>query len=456
MRLVVSIIILFLFLLSRGLIAQEPEKVISSVFDEALTDFTAYKNLEYLCKKTKGRLDGSPAAQKAVEFTRQALLDAGADSVWLQKVPVPDWRRGTEKCRIRSSVNGSEDLSIAALGLSVGTTEKGISSKVIEVHDFEELKSLGKNRVTGKIVFFNRPSDNKLINSFSGYGGAVNQRTQGASEASKYGAVAVIVRSATQSLDDFPHTGVTHYQEGVEKIPAVAVSTIDAELLSRWLKTDSLLTVNLTSTCKNYPDTWSYNVIGEIHGSLMPREYITVGGHLDSWDIAEGAHDDAGGCVQAIEMIRLFRKLSIKPRRSIRAVMFMNEEISSTGGRTYAEEAKKNGEIHYAALESDRGVMSPRGFGFDTEGARLEKLQALASYFLPYNIRDFDRGGGGSDISPLKAMGALQIGYMPDTQRYFSYHHSANDTFEQVNIRELQMGSAAIASLIYLIDLLDL
>ena len=216
-----------------------------------------------------------------------------------------------------------------------------------------------------------------------------------------------------------------------------------------------LLHMHLVTACKNFPDTVSYNVIGEIHGNLKPEEYITVGGHLDSWDITEGAHDDAGGCVQAIEMIRIYRKLDIKLKRTVRAVMFMNEEISSTGGREYADEARKKGEIHYAALESDRGVMSPRGFGFDAEGARLEKLQSLAKYFIPFNIRDFDTGGGGSDISPLKALGALQIGYIPDIQRYFSYHHSANDTFEQVNIRELQMGSAAIASLIYLIDLFD-
>ena len=441
--------------MSFSLNGQDPGKILTSVFDEALTDRTAYANLEYLCKNTKGRIDGSPMAQKAVEFTFKALIAAGADSVWLQKVPVPSWERGFESCRISSSVNGSQDLSIAALGLSVGTPERGVVSKVVEVHDFEELKNFGRKRIEGKIVFFNRPADNKLINSFSGYGGAVNQRTQGASEASRYGAIAVIVRSATQSLDDFPHTGVTHYEEGVTKIPAVAVSTNDAGLLSRWLKADTSLTVNLVSTCKINPDTLSYNVIGEIRGSLRPDQYITVGGHLDAWDIAEGAHDDAGGCVQSIEMIRIYKKLGIKPKRTVRAVMFMNEEMSGTGGRIYAEEAKKRGEVHYAALESDRGVMSPRGFGFDADGAKLEKLQALAKYFAPYNIRDFDRGGGGSDISPLKELGALQIGYIPDTQRYFSYHHSANDTFEQVNIRELQMGSAAIASLIYLIDLLD-
>lgn len=454
MQKAVALFIVVLF--SVGLKAQEPEKVLKSLFDEALTDLTAYHHLEYLCKNAKGRLAGSPASEKAIEYTRRALISAGADSVWLQKVNVPLWKRGIEKCLITSSVSGSEDLSITALGLSSGTTEAGVDSRVIEVRDFDELKVLGRKNIEGKIVFFNRPVDNRLINSFSGYGSAVNQRISGASEASGYGAVAAIIRSVTSSDDDFPHTGVTHYDDDVTKIPAVAISTNDADLLSKRLKTDSLLILHLVSTCKSYPDTLSYNVIGEIRGSVKPDEYITVGGHLDSWDITEGAHDDAGGCIQAIEMIRIYRKLGIKPKRTVRAVMFMNEEMSSTGGKAYAEEAKKRSEIHYASLESDRGVMSPRGFGFDAEGKRFEKLQSLASWFVPYNIRDFDKGGGGSDIAPLKALGALQIGYIPDTQRYFSYHHSTNDTFEQVNIRELQMGSAAIASLIYLIDLFDL
>lgn len=436
--------------------SQEPEKIIRSVFDEALTDRTAYFQLEYLCKNTKGRIPGSPAAAEAVEYTRQALIRAGADSVWLQKVPVPHWERGNEFCRIHSLLLGYEDLNISALGLSVGTSVEGIIAKVVEVHDFDELKQLGKKNIDGKIVFFNRPFDNKLINTFSGYSGAVNQRTQGAAEAAKYGAIAVIVRSATGSLDNFPHTGVCRYDQNGQKIPAVAVSTIGAELLSQWLKSDPDLTTHLVSTCKNYPDTWSYNVIGEIAGSQKPNEIISAGAHIDAWDIAEGAHDDAGGCVQAIEMIRIFKKLGIKPKRTIRAVMFMNEEMSGTGGRTYAEEAKKKGELHYAALEADRGVMSPRGFGFDADGTRLEKLLNLASYFKPYNIRDFDKGGGGSDISPLKTQGTLLIGTMPESQRYFYYHHSANDTFEQVNERELQMGSAATTSLIYLIDHFDL
>jgi len=454
MKYIISVCLILI--ISLPLFPQEAEKTVRSIFDEALTDRTAFNQLEYLCKNTKGRIPGSSAAAEAVEYTRQSLIKAGADSVWLQKVPVPHWERGLEKCRIISAKLGSEDLNITALGLSIGTPSEGLITKVVEVHDFDELKQIGKNNIEGKIVFFNRPADNKLINSFAGYAGAVNQRTQGASEAAKYGAVGVIVRSATQALDNFPHTGVNRYEENVTKIPAVAVSTIGAELLSQWLKSDPELTIHIISMCKNLPDTWSYNVIGEIRGTKKPNEYFSVGGHLDAWDIGEGAIDDGGGCIQSIEMIRIFKKLGIRPKRTVRAVMFMNEEMTGTGGNTYADEAKRKGEIQYVALESDRGVMTPRGFSFDAEGARLEKLIALSSYFVPYNIRDFDKGGGGSDISPLKSQGTVLIGSVPESQRYFYYHHSANDTFEQVNYREFQLGSAASASLIYLIDLLDL
>jgi carboxypeptidase Q len=450
-----SFIGVFFIINSFVVVGQDTAKTIKSIFDAALTDQTAYRQLEYLCKNTKGRLPGSPAAAEAVEYTRQELIKAGADTVWLQKVPVPHWERGKEECKAISSVLGISELTISALGFSIGTPEEGLIANVVEVKDFEELKILGKSNIEGKIVFFNKPADNTLINTFSAYGGAVSQRIEGASEASKYGAAAVIVRSATQALDDFPHTGVTRYAENVKKIPAVAVSTFDADILSKMMKTDPALKIRLLSTCTNYPDTWSYNVIGEIRGAQKPNEFITAGGHLDAWDIAEGAHDDAGGCVQGIEMIRLFKVLNIRPKRSVRAVMFMNEEMSGTGGRTYAAEASAKGEIHYAAIESDRGVMSPRGFAFDSEGQRLEKLLSLASWFAPYNIRDFDKGGSGSDIAPLKPSGTLLIGYIPDIQRYFYYHHSANDTFEQVNLREFQMGSASIASLVYLIDLLD-
>jgi hypothetical protein len=446
-----AILLSVIVLLPAG--AQSPDVVIKSIFDEALTDTTAYHHLRYLTKNTKGRSPGSDEAELAVRYTFQALADAGADTVWLQEVNVPHWVRGQEEAYILSDITGKKELTISALGLSPGTGTKGVTAAVVEVHSLEELALLGKENITGKIVFFNRPVDNTLVNTFSGYGGAVDQRVQGPSEASRYGATAVIVRSATQAMDDFPHTGVTRYAPDVTPVPAAAISTIDAVTLSQDLKRDPELMVHLTMTCRNLTDRVSYNVIGEIYGTVRPSEYITVGGHLDAWDNSEGAHDDGGGCVQSIEVIRLFSVLGIKPKHTLRAVMFMNEEISGTGGRTYAAEAKRKGELHYAAVESDRGVMSPRGFGFDAADERLEKLRSLSQWFIPYNIRDFDRGGGGSDIAPLKELDALLIGYIPDIYRYFWFHHSANDTFEQVNIRELQGGSASIASLIYLLDM---
>jgi len=445
----------FISIVSVSINAQTPEQTIRSIFNNALTDNTAEEHLYYLCKNTKGRIPGSAEAIHAVEYTKWALLQAGADSVWLQEVPVPQWVRGKEKATAYSDL-GNINLTIAALGLSVGTSEDGIEAPVIEVKSFNDLKTLGREHISGKIIFFNRPVDNTLINTFTGYGGAVDQRLSGASEAALYGAEAVIVRSPTQADHDFVHTGVVRYKEGIEKIPAVCVSPADANRLSEMIGNNRSVKLMLVSTCINLPDTVSYNVVGEIRGSEKPGEYITVGAHLDAWDISEGAHDDAGGCAQSIETIRLFKELGIKPKRSVRAVMFMNEEMTATGGKVYADLAEQNGESHYAALESDRGVMSPLGFGFGASGERLAKLIALDRYFEPYNIKQFFRGGGGSDISPLKRFGTLQIGYIPDTQRYFWFHHSANDTFEQVNIREMQLGSAAIASLIYLIDLYDL
>ncbi|MBS0011812.1 MAG: M28 family peptidase [Bacteroidales bacterium] len=445
--------LLFVISISLSAASQAPEKIIRSIFNNALTDNTAEKHLFYLCKNTKGRIPGSQQALHAVRYTMQALRDAGADTVWLQEVPVPKWVRGEEMAIVHTG-GGTMDLSIAALGLSVGTGPEGIEAGLIEVHNFDQLEEMGRAGAKGKIVFFNRPVDNTLINTFAGYGGAVDQRISGASEAAKYGAVAVIVRSPTQARHDFVHTGVVRYMENIPEIPAVSVSPRDADALSELLKEDKDARLHLVSDCRNYPDTISYNVIGEIRGSEKPGEYITVGGHLDAWDISEGAHDDAGGCVQSIELIRLYGELGIRPRRSVRAVMFMNEEMTSTGGRVYADEAEKNNEIHYAALESDRGVMSPLGFGFgNADQSRLDKLFELKEFFRPYGINYFARGGGGSDISPLIRLGTLQIGYIPDTQRYFWFHHSANDTFEQVNIREMQLGSAAIASLVYLIDL---
>jgi hypothetical protein len=455
MKKAICLLLILIPLLGWG--QEKDSLVISSIFKEALTSRVAYENLRYLCKECKGRISGTPEAAKAVEFTRQVMLDMDLDSVYLQKLMVKRWVRGkVEHCRINSAILGSADLAATGLGLSVGTDDAGLTAGVIEVNGIEDLERIGAGAIQGKIVFFNKPMDPSLLNTFKAYGGAASQRTRGATRAAPYGAVAVIVRSLTTALDDHPHTGVMYYAEDVNRIPAVAVSTKGAEMLSDWLKGDPELKMHLVSNCKNMPEVVSYNVIGEIRGTDHPDQIITVGGHLDAWDNSEGAHDDGAGCVQSIEVLRLYKNLGIQPKRTVRAVMFMDEEIAQRGGKKYAELAELKNESHYVALESDRGGLMPRGFGIGTTGTKLEHMLALEKYFRPYGITEFKAGGGGVDIAPMKKFGTPLISFVPDPQRYFDYHHSPNDTFEQVNIRELQMGSAAMASLLYLIDKFDL
>ena len=436
--------------------AQDESKVIKAFFDEALTDQTAYENLRYLCKNCNGRITGSPQAAAAVEFTFQIMNNMNLNRVEKQAVQVPHWVRGEKETASIQSAFGYKEVAVTALGMSIGTGESGLSAKIIEVLDFNQLEELGRENIEGKLVFFNRPMDPTMINTFGAYGGAANQRTQGAARAGTFGAVGVVVRSLTTSQDDFPHTGVMSYNDTVSKIPAVAISTNGANLLSEWLKDDPDLNFKFRTTSYELPEVTSHNVIGEIRGSEFPDEIITVGGHLDAWEPGEGAHDDGAGCMQSIEVLRLFQKLGIQPKRTIRAVMFMDEEVAQRGGKEYARQAALKKENHYFALEADRGALMPRGFGVSASDERLEKILALKEYFEPYGITQFKKGGGGVDIGPLKQFGTPLSSFVPDMQRYFDFHHSGNDTFEQVNFREFQMGSAAIASFIYLIDKYDL
>ncbi|MFZ5940046.1 MAG: M20/M25/M40 family metallo-hydrolase [Bacteroidota bacterium] len=459
MRKIIKLLVLSIFTL--GSIQAQDSLVIKAIYDDALTSTVAYEQLRYLCSSTKGRIAGSAAAAEAIEYTRQELILAGADTVYLQPVMVPNWKRGTrETARLHSGILGDLDLSVAALGLSIGTPPEGITARVIEVQNFAELEALGKKKISGKIVFFNRPMDPTLINTFEAYGGAVDQRTRGAAEAGKYGAVAVIERSQTTGIDDFPHTGVMRYADEVEKIPAVAVSTMDADQLSRWIAKDPEALLTITTACRLYPDVLSYNVIAELKGSLYPDRYITVGGHLDAWDIGEGAHDDGAGCVQAMDLIRIYRKLGLRPQNTIRVVLFMDEEIAQRGGRAYAEAAREKGERHLFALESDEGCLVPEGFGFtlpeNADKELLDKFLSLKEIFRPFGLYSFTSGGGGVDIRQLGKQGAVLSSLQVNPQRYFDYHHSPNDTFDQINLRELQLGTAAIASLIWLVDKIEM
>jgi hypothetical protein len=441
-------------LLFHALQAQSQKDEVRKIFDEALANGQSYAMLEYLSLGIGNRLSGSPQAAAAVEYTRERMEALRFDSVYLQEVMVPHWIRGHKEVgrMVNSVTYGSKELSVTALGNAVGTGPDGVLAEVVEVQNFNQLDSLGKEKLEGKIVFYNRPMDPKHISAFQAYGGAVNQRVGGASRAAKYGAVGVVARSMTLALDDIPHTGTLVYEEDIPKIPAVAISTIGAEILSSELKRSDKLKFYLETHCEMLPDALSYNVIGEIKGSEFPDEYIVVGGHLDSWDVGDGSHDDGAGCVQSIEVLRIFKALGIHPKRTIRAVMFMNEENGSRGGKEYARAARENGEKHLAALESDAGGFTPRGFGVQCSNEVFSKIMEWADILNAYDLRKIVRGGGGADIGPLKEQGTVLIGFLPDSQRYFDYHHSEADTFDKVNRRELELGAAAMASLIYLID----
>lgn len=430
------------------------ESSIRQIFDEALRNGESYAMLDYLCNKVGHRLSGSPGAAAAVEWGRHVMQDYGFDNVYLQPVMVPHWVRGQKEIGriVNSRKMGTVEVNVCALGGSIGTGPSGISAPVIEVRSFDELKQLGEKNVKGKIVFFNRAMDPTRINTFTGYGGAVDQRGSGASEAAKYGAVGALVRSMGSNLEDYPHTGGLRYAPNVPQIPALAISTRHAELLSKLLKDDSGLQFYMESHCEILPDAPSYNVIGEIKGSEYPEEIIVVSGHLDSWDLGQGAHDDGAGCVQAIEVLRLFKAMGYKPKRTVRAVLFMNEENGLRGGTEYARQALVKKEKHLAAMESDRGGFTPRGFTLSMDDAKKTKVRSWKPLLEPYGLADFSQEGGGADIGPLAPQGVPLMGYLPDSQRYFNYHHTAEDTFDKVDKRELEMGAAAMAAMVYLLD----
>ena len=428
---------------------------IKKIYNEALSSGESYERLDYLSNQIGGRLSGSINYERSVKWGKEELDLIGLDSVWLQPVMTPKWVRGApEYAHIESSPGNTISVPIAALGGSISTPSIGISSNVIEVKSFDELNNIGKDSINGKIIFFNRKMDPTLINTFQSYGRSVNQRTQGAAIAAKLGAVGVIVRSMTTTLDDYPHTGSMYY-DGLtlnERIPAAAISTNGAELLSSMLSLNPNIKFFFRQNSKNFPDVLSYNVIGQIDGSERSDEIIVVGGHLDSWDLGDGSHDDGAGIVQSMEVLRILKNLNYNPKRTIRVVLFANEENGLRGGNKYAELAKKNNESHFFALESDAGGFTPRGFSFDTSESEFNSLKEFEKLFNQYGIDNFIIGGSGADIGPLKDGKVILAGLRPDPQRYFDYHHAASDTFDKINKRELELGAAAMTALVYLLD----
>lgn len=447
-----------------GVFAQNADSLfIRRVADEILLHGKAYENLRYLSKQIGPRLAGSQGMVKAEKWGLQLMQESGAGKVWFQECLVPHWVRGGKDEMwssqiVSANVPGKPDsglirknYDVVALGNSMGTPKEGLTAEVLLVNSFEELDRQ-KDEAKGKIVFFNYKFNPTFIRTFQSYGDAAKYRGNGPSAAAKYGAAGVIVRSMSHSVDNHPHTGATRYDSGYAKIPAVAVGLRDADLISEQVEKNKL-TVTIKTNGYFLQDTIGHNVIGELSGTEFPDEIITVGGHLDCWDNCEGAHDDGAGCVQTIEILRAFKALGYKPKRTIRFVLFANEENGLRGGLKYAEEAKAKNEKHILAIESDAGGFTPRGLGLSGSDEQLKKFMSWRDLIAPYGCSEFSKGGGGADIGPLsRTLGTPMAALQPDSQRYFDVHHARSDVFEAVNKRELELGAVNLAALVYLVD----
>ncbi|MFO7733793.1 MAG: M20/M25/M40 family metallo-hydrolase [Candidatus Aminicenantes bacterium] len=399
------------------------------------------------------RLTGSPQADRAVEVSLRIMEELGFENVHTEPVTVGRWVRGDVEEASIVGPNGGEDvpLQACALGGSVPTPAAGLVAPVVEVRSFEELARLGAS-VKGKIVFYNRPMDRTLLDTFGAYGKAADQRVRGASEAARFGAVAALVRSLTLRVNDHPHTGLMQYEQGVTKIPAAAVSTAGADRLSGLLEENPELRLRLRMDCRTEKPVVSANVVGEITGSELPKEIVLVGGHLDSWDLGTGAHDDGAGCAVSLEALRLIKAAGLRPRRTVRAVLFMDEEFGGTGGRAYAHAPQRRGERHLFAAESDRGGFLPVGLAAGGGSrAALERIKTYEDLFKPLGILFISPGGGGVDIGPLVEQGTVPAAVILNAQTYFDVHHSALDVLSRVHPRELELQAVVLAALAYLV-----
>ena len=427
--------------------------VIKSIYTEALGEQQGYEWLRYMCEVIGPRPSGSEAANEAARWAKVAMLQAGADTAWLQEVEVPKWYRGPEWSKAYA---GGEPISLptTALGGSVPTPKEGVRAEVVEVGSFEELEALGRARVEGKIVFYNTYMDHSLISTFNAYGGAVKYRWAGAMEAGKFGAVATVLRSVTLLRDDLPHTGAMSYGDSDVKIPSAAISWQAADELDRLLENGQKVELELFLDCGVQGTATNYNVIADFKGTDKADEIMLVGGHIDSWDLGQGAQDDGAGCAHAMQVPSLLKEVGYEHHRTIRVVLWANEEFGLDGAKEYANWARMNNVHHWVALESDGGAGVPRGFGVGASDEWVEKVQALKPYFVPYGLHEFAKGGGGADLSPLRGYDNVFIGFRPDSQRYFDFHHSARDRIDAIHPRSLEMGSASIASLFFLLDAL--
>ena len=414
------------------------------IISKSLTDSTAYNRLGYMCDTFGPRLSGSKNLENAINWILKEMNNDGLENVKGEKVAVPTWIRDKESATLLSPFK--KELSMLGLGGSIATPRGGLKAEVIVVNDWDELESRS-NEVPGKIVLFNAP--------FTSYGETVAYRYSGASAAAKHGAVASLIRSIGPWSMNTPHTGVMAYNDDVQKTPHAALTMEDAMMLSRIHDRGNKIIVKLDMNARMVADRWSHNVLGEIKGSMYPDEVVVVGGHIDSWDVGQGAHDDGGACIASWEAIRLIKELGLKPKRTIRCVMWTNEENGGKGNKGYRDMHLDEMDKHVLAIESDGGVFSPKGFGFSGSNSAREIVEEIHELMKPIGANTISEGGRAADVAPLNDEGVPVMSLKVDGSKYFWYHHTDADTFDKIDFNEFNRCIAAMAIMAYVVADLD-
>ena len=414
-----------------------------AIIAKALSDSTAYNRLSYMCDVFGPRLSGSKNLEKAIDWIIKEMKQDGLSNVKGERVKVPVWIRGKEYLKLIQPYE--KDISMLGLGGSISTPKGGIKGEVVVVNNFKELKEESIN-VKGKIVLFNVP--------FTTYGQTVSYRYWGANAASEKGAIASLVRSVAPWSMDTPHTGVMAYGEH-KKIPHAAITMEDAMMFERLFNLDKKIVVKLNMEARTVADRWSKNVIGELIGSQFPDEVVVVGGHIDSWDVGQGAHDDGGACIAAWEVIRLLKELDFRPKRTIRCVMWTNEENGMAGNKAYKKMHSNELDKHILAIESDGGVFSPEGFGFSGSASARNIIKEIHKLLKPIGANTISEGGRAADIAPLNDEGVPVLSLKVNNEKYFWYHHTKADTFDKIDFNEYSRCIAALAIMSFVVADLD-
>ena len=428
-----------------GEIAKKFEKNVNLIIDKAMSDSEGYDRLGEMLDTFGPRFSGSTNLEKSLEWIIDEMKKDGLENVHGEEVMVPKWIRGKESAVMTAP--WKKDLAVLGLGGSVGTGSKGLSGEVFVVNSFDDLNARA-GEAKGKIILYNVP--------FTTYGETVQYRYRGASEAAKVGGIASLIRSVGPYSMNTPHTGTSAYEDGVKKIPHAAITLEDAAMMGRMSKRGITIKVSLYMEGRFVDDVPSQNVMGEIIGSEYPDEVIVLGGHIDSWDVGQGAHDDGGGCVASWQAVKLIKDLGLKPKRTIRAVMWTNEENGLRGGEAYRDEHLNELDNHILAMESDAGVFKPSGFGFSGPDESLKILQDIGTLLYRIDSGKITKGGGGADIGPIMREGVPGMGLKVDGSRYFWYHHTNADTFDKVDKDEFNRCVATMAVMAYVVADMDM